>query len=81
MWKNFRITLFIGLSDIDSTKWHKTQRIKGVEIKYPPIGKPFKNTLKITVDFRRKTSITFCSKRSPEGHRKGKESHEMFVTL
>jgi len=41
MWKNFRITLFIGLSDIDSTKWHKTQIIKGAENKYSPIGETF----------------------------------------
>ena len=70
MWKNFRITLFIGLSDIDSTKWHKTQIIKGQKTNTHPSEKPFKNTLKITVDFRMYLCLTLGPKRSPEGHLK-----------
>ena len=53
---------------------------QGVEIKYPPIGKPFKNTLGITIDFRKRASITFGSKRSPEGHLKRKSTCEKLVS-
>ena len=43
---------------------------QGAENKYSPIGKPSKNTLEITIDFRKRASITFRLKRSPEGHLK-----------
>ena len=48
--------------------------------KHSPQGNRFKNARGITIDFRKRASITFRSKRSPEGHLKRKSTCEKFVS-